>query len=173
MNPIMTTRVLWAALMSSVGFFAVVILLLPPAPMPANSIHLVAFGVAAASVAAVSFVVPRVVHASAAKTASLAISEIPDPEAPAGFGGARRVRVFTDPIAARQQAFLLYSQYTILGCALSESVAIFGVVLNRMGHPPAVPLLFVLCGVILMALRFPSEAKALRLLEAATGARLR
>ena len=172
MNPIMTMRVLWLALMSSVGLFAVVIVLLPPALATPDSMHLVLFGVTAASSAAVSFVFPRRIHESAAKAASLAVSEVPDPEAPAGFGAVTRVRMFADPRAARQKAFMLYGQYTILSCALSESVGIFGIVLNRLGHPPAIPLLFVLCSLILVALRMPSEAKAIRLFESATGARL-
>jgi len=172
MNAIATLRVLWAALMSSVGLFGVVILVLPPAQVSPDTTMLIVFAVTAASTAAMSFVLPRQIHARAANAATLGIHEVPDPDAPAGFGDARRVRVFTDPARARQRAAMLYQQYTILSCALSESVALFGFVLNRLGHPPTTSLAFILAGMLLVALRFPSEQKAVELFQSATKARL-
>jgi hypothetical protein len=172
MNPMATLRVLWGALMTSVGLLGVVILILPPAQVSPDPTVLIVLAVTAASTAAVSFVLPRHIHARAASSSSFAVNEVPDPDAPAGFGDARRVRMFADPPRARQRAFMLYQQYTILCCALSESVAMFGVVLNRLGHPLTTSLAFVATGMVLVALRFPSEAKALELFQSATKARL-
>src|SRR5687767_5763591 len=172
MNAIATLRVLWAALMASVGLFAVVILLLPPSGATPDPLHLPLFGGVAASIAIASLLVPRQILSAAVKSAALEIEEVADPDAPSGFAGVKRVAVFKDPAQARRRAFMIYQQYTILGCALSESVALFGVVLSRLGHPPTTGLPFVLFSLLLMALRFPSEEKALALFQSAAKARL-
>jgi hypothetical protein len=172
MNSIQTLRVLWGALLTSVGLFAVVMLMLPASTAEPQHVHLLTFAGLAASCALVSLLLPGRLHAAAVQQAAPAVEEVPDPDAPSGFGGAKRVRVFKDPRAARALGLRSYQQYMILGCALSESVALFGFVLNRLGHPQTTALPFILAGLALMALRFPTEQKALALLQSAAGARL-
>lgn len=172
MNQIQTLRVLWAALMGSVGLIAVVTVILPPSPAEPQSVHLIVFAAASLGIAVASFVLPRQIHRNGARGAQAEIVEIPDPDAPSGFGNAKRVRTFKDARRARSLAMMSYQQYTILGCALSESVGLFGFVLDRLGHPQVASAPFLMASLLLMALRFPSEARAVALFEGATNARL-
>jgi hypothetical protein len=176
MNPnatIATMRILWAALLSSVGLFAVIILILPPAQVSPDRAQFFIFIAVAAATAVSSFVLPAQAHAANVRRAALETHDVPDPEAPAGFGDVKRVQVFKDPARARGYALGSYQMYMILGCALSEAVAMFGLVLDRLGHPPQTTLPFVIAGLLLMAVRYPVEAKAIALFEGVAKARLR
>ncbi len=175
MNPratIATMRILWAALLTSVSLFAVLILILPPAQVSPDRVQFFIFVAVAAASTVSSFVLPAQAHGNTVRRAALETQDVPDPEAPAGFGDVKRVQVFKDPARARAYAFGSYQMYMILGCALSEAVAMLGLVLNRLGHPPLTTLPFVVAGLLLMAVRYPVEAKAIALFEGAAKARL-
>ncbi len=154
----MTLRVLWAAILSSMLMIAAMALVLPPSELMPESLHLFVFAGVALGSAVMSFVVPEQVFRST--LSKLELKEAPDPQAPSGFGEASRIKVFADPARARRVVSGAYKTALILGLALSESIGILGLVLNRLGHPFAHSALFFAASVLLVALRFPAQGGA-------------
>ncbi len=149
------------------GFAAI----LPPPEGEADSTLVLLLAAVALGNAVMSFVLPEIVYRAGVRRANIPVDEVPDPNAPQGFAGATRVRIFRDPGAARALARLHFQQTFILGLALSESVGLLGFVLNRMGFSFLFTLPFFLASGVLIAVRFPTEGVAERRLAATLGAR--
>ena len=166
-----TLRLLWASIFSSLGIITGFAATLPPPEGEGD--HTLFFILAAVALgnAAMSFVLPEIVYRAGVRRANVPVDEVPDPDAPSGFAGAKRVRVFRDPAAARSLARLHFQQSFILGLALSEAVGLLGFVLNRMGFELLFTLPFFLISGILIAVRFPTEGVAERRFAHALGAR--
>ncbi len=84
----------------------------------------------------------------------------------------RRQRVFADGREALVKAMPALQTGLILGLALAEAVALFGLVLVVLGHPLAETNGFFVVSWILIALKWPSEAGLARQLETARNADL-
>jgi len=128
-----------------------------------NPMMLPMMGFVAMSVAVMSVVFPNFMWKSTLKTAQIPSHEQEDPDSPAGFR--KTIRVASNPgqLIARLRAG--YQTKTILGCALGESVALFGFVLGFLGLPIVMTLPFFLVSMGLILSHFPSEAKMLKTAE--------
>ncbi|MBK7583106.1 MAG: hypothetical protein IPI67_23270 [Myxococcales bacterium] len=169
---LMTPRILWAAMLfSTVVFLFIVFTVKNP---ETNPIPLMppALGFVALVVAAVSVILPAHQQRNALAQNKLELAEAADPNASSIIPDrdAPKRRVFANAKAAEKAAFMAYQTGLILGCALSESVALFGFVLGFQGHPPQFFLPFFVVSWILFAVRFPTLDRVLVPLEKATGA---
>ncbi|MBK8996524.1 MAG: hypothetical protein IPM35_12355 [Myxococcales bacterium] len=173
MHPrLVTPRILWGALLASTVLFLAVLFFVPhehAAPMP---ILPPALGVVAIGLGIFSFVLPMQQQRTVLQQAKVEITEAPDPNASGviPYRDAPKRRVFADPKAAENKAFACYQTPLILGCALSEAIAIFGFMLGFLGHPPALFLPFFVASWVLIAVRFPTLARVRGPLEKAKGA---
>jgi hypothetical protein len=137
-------RVLWTALMASLGIYVLMLYMVrwregaPPLPHPPDPVLLPVLSLVATTVAVMSFVMPRFLMKTAARGAKR-----PRPGEP------------IDPDLLRSLLPRLQTPF-ILGCALSEAVALFGFVLGFLGFPPLYVAPFFVAGAVLMAVRFPT-----------------
>jgi F0F1-type ATP synthase membrane subunit c/vacuolar-type H+-ATPase subunit K len=167
-------RILWVALLISVGLYAAMLgfgVVQPPRasePPP----FVIPFIGAAAMFAVMSFVLPRIIHRQAVSKTSLEVVAEPVPDAfAAGFRHAAPTqKVFVDPDVARRTAAACYQTPFILSLALSESVALLGFVLGFLGYGASVWAPFMVIAAVLMAVRFPTEQRIIAPFEAALGA---
>jgi hypothetical protein len=173
-----TARIIWAALLTStVIFFVALLVTRPPIESPPEPSMLPILGVVAAVVAVVSFVLPAHLSRQALAAAKIETREetVADPsradsdvlpyrEAPTVT---RRVPV--DPGVAVRRALALHQTPLILGLALSESIALFGVVLGLVGFELPLVVPFFVLSWISIAARYPTLERAVRPLEQAQG----
>jgi len=169
-----TTRILWFALLLSVFLYAGLPFtgLLPPAkgpPLPIMSYALAAMSLA---LAVTSFLLPKTIYSGALRATQV---ETTEEVAPSAFSEQYRAatpkaRVFVDPNAAKSKAYAVFFTPFILSLALSEAIALFGLVLASLGFDKVVYLPFFGVGAVLIALRFPNEASILAAFERAHGA---
>jgi hypothetical protein len=168
-----TPRVLWAALLFSQVLYFVMLaapgLLEVPSTPPAP-VMLYGLAGAAVVVAVVSFALPAVLQRGAAARSRLDTKPL---EGAAVASAAYRAEVgprgFADREAALQLGIQLGLTPFILGCALNESVALFGFVLGFLGEPLLVVLPFFVASWLMMLPRFPTERGFLRPLARAHG----
>jgi hypothetical protein len=165
-----TLRLLWASIALGVGVFAGLTAVLPPPLAEGDPTLFFVFAAVALGNGMLSFVVPKIVYRNGLQREKIPIDEVPDPNAPAGFGSVRRVRIFRNPEAARRLARQHFRQTFIIGLALAESVAVFGFVANRLGHPQLFTLPFFLVSGVLIAVKFPSGDAPEKWFEATLGA---
>ncbi|GMV17496.1 MAG: hypothetical protein HS104_00135 [Polyangiaceae bacterium] len=173
MHPrLLTPRILWGALLASTVLFLVVLFVQPHPPSIATPILAPALGAVAIGLAIFSFVLPMQQQRTVLQQAKVEITEAPDPNASGviPYRDAPKRRVFADPKAAENTAFVNYQTSLILGCALSEAIAIFGFMLGFLGHPPVVFLPFFVASWVLIGVRFPTLARVRGPLEKAKGA---
>ena len=149
-------RILWGAMLASVGVYAGLIVSGAlgsgaegdPLPLP------LLFGLPVA-LAIASFVLPRVIHGQAIARTKFEIDERPMNVAPTNYLSASgRYRQLTPGVYAA--ALPLFFTPFILSLALSEAIAVLGVAGAAMGVPPiyCLPLLGV--SALLIAVRFPT-----------------
>jgi len=163
-----TIRILWGSLMASVCMiFGTLFVAKPPNPEPPEPMMAPAFAVVALMVAGASFFLPLNMKKTAFKNMKLPLEEVSDTEASdvLPYRDAPKRRVFANPKEAARRAFMIYQTSTILECALSEAVGLFGFVLGFLGFPLPVFIPFFAVSLILMALRFPTVEKAFGPLE--------
>ena len=158
MPQLFNARILWLGLLASQGLYAALLLggvLHTPGEL-ANPILLPALGVVAVAVAVVSFVLPAIMHRRAAVALAATLGE---------HGGDNQV--------LQRRAFEIGFAPLILSLALSESIAIDGLMLGAMGNP------FLWCGpffigsVALTVARFPTQVMFIGPVEQALGRPLR
>ncbi len=172
MPQLMTLRVLWAAIVSSLLCMAGVARLVPvPAGLQPQAVFVAVFGAAALGCAVMSFVLPENVFRAALARAKLEVTEVADPNAAPGFGQASRIKSFADPKRAKAVATAAFQTAFILSLALSEAVGVFGFVLNRLGHPVQAWAPFFGAALLLLGMRFPLEEAVAARTERVTGAR--
>jgi hypothetical protein len=155
---ITTPRILWAALLMSQGIYVFLLVggILRPPTEPPQPIMLTMISIVAMIVAGVSIVLPRVLHAQAARR--LAHQE------PGLLDHGQRVVL--------QRALQLGFTPLVLSLALSEAVAIFGLVLGAVGFHLAQCVPFFAAGLLLTLIRFPTEGRFLGPIEDAFGRRI-
>lgn len=169
-----TARILWfALLMATFLYMGIAYGVLPkkvtvaPDPMMPGL-----FGGIAVVVAVMSFLVPRMTYQQAAKAADVKIEEeVVSNAFPKRYREAMPKRaVFAEPGEAIAKAYACFQAPFILSIALSEAIALFGLVLAQLGFDMAVSLPFFLAGAALIVNRFPQEPKVLAMFEQARGA---
>lgn len=178
-----TMRVLWAALLGSVLIHPVILVATrhaEPGPHVPEDVIAIALALTALCTAVASVVMPGTLMRNAIAQ-RLAANPLPTEEQQSytdrgdhGFREAAAVkteRVFSNPVEAEQMAFRMGMTPFILGIALAEAVAHFGLVLGFMGAGllHAAPY-FVVC-LALQAPRYPTREGILRAFEEAAGGR--
>lgn len=138
-----TVRMLWFAMtMAQVAFLAIAFVV-PPAGNGAPPLALVgAMAVAALSIGGASVVVPTLLRPKVEERLSVLAAD------PA-----------QDRAALRQAVLSGLLPVFLVGCALSEAVSVLGLALAFQGANPGVFVPFVAAGVMLLAMRFPTEAR--------------
>ncbi len=168
-----TVRILWAGMMTSVVILGVVCFVLPVQNGAHQVVLLAGLGVSAVFEAVLSFVLPAMGLKTGFRSLEVETVEKPAPaDESSMFGGQPRMeKVIKYPGKAFKAGFIRYQTAFILGCALSEAVAINGVVIRQLGFGPTEFLPFIAAGFLLVAIRYPSEERIMALIEKATGAR--
>ncbi len=170
MQPMVRTmRIIWAAeLAAPIIFFGVLLQLRSTGGVPGGGqpILLPALGAMALLLAVASFVLPSKLRIAATQNSKPKIAEeVVKDDAQLFRQAPRTQRVFAEPQAARVLAARLWMTPLILGVALLEAVAIFGLVLGFLGFGLLEVLPFFAVAWVLMALRFPTERQMLASLE--------
>jgi hypothetical protein len=102
----------------------------------------------------------------------LEVEEVPDPDASVMFRDQTpTVRRFAKPDAVVSKGMAIYMSPLILGLALGEAVAIFGLVLGLVGFELPMILPFFVASWVLMGVRFPRWSSVIGPLERAHEAR--
>ncbi len=158
-----TLRIICSAIaFTNIVYFGILFVVERPSELE-NPVMLPAMGFVALSVAVMSVVFPSFMWKTALKSARVASHEQEDPDSPSGFRKTIRVASNPDQLMATLRAG--YQTKTILGCALGESVALFGFVLGFLGLSIVMTLPFFLVSMGLILAHFPSEAKMLETAE--------
>ncbi len=158
MKQLQSLRIVWfAILLSTIGFAAVAVVLPSPHLRRAPAAMLpFAFGVVALGVAVMSFVLPATVLRQN-------LQRQPPP-------------VVGDAIRMDDQLFAsLFPQLqtrVILAVAMSQSVSLFGLMLNRVGFDLSRSAPFFVVGTLLIAARFPTRQAFCAAVERALGVRV-
>ena len=173
-DPMNVPRILWAALFASTFMYLYVYYTAAPRDVvPDQPIMPYVLAGVALACAVVSFVLPASFQKQAAARAKLDVKEIPDPNASVMFRDhTPTIRVFADPAAARKKAMQLYFVPLILALAMTEAIAVFGLVLGFLGWGSSVVLPFFAAAWLLYLPRFPRLRVAVAPLEKAHDARL-
>lgn len=136
-------RILWFAMLVSQGVYVYVArTAAPDTPADGAGTLVVPLAAAAFVSAMMSFALPMFLHRSAMRRVE-----------PSTMGGA--------PADLARIAVALYFTPFVLAIALSESVAVFGVVLALQGLPQSTYLPFIGAGALLVLVRFPTGRAAL------------
>jgi hypothetical protein len=169
-----TLRIVWFALLASTFMYLglAVAVLAKTAQKPQVDVMLFALPVVALLVTIMSFVLPPFLYRQAANAGDLEIKGEVVPNAyPDRYREAVPKRqVFADPEAAMSKAYASFMTPFILSLALSEAVAIFGLVIVMMGFGVSMGVPYFLFGATLIAVRFPSHSKVLAMFEKVRGA---
>lgn len=170
-----TIRILWFALLFATFLYMGVAYSVLPKNTAAPQQPFMPFVLAglSLSIAVISFLLPRMTYKQAAKNADVKISEeIVSSAFPNRYREAMPKRmVFADPNDAAHKAFVCFQAPFILSLALSEAIALFGLVLAQLGFEKMLSLPFFLAGAVLIAIRFPQQVTVLTMFEQAHGAK--
>jgi len=170
-----TLRILWGAMLGSIGMYLVVLLLVrkQQSSGAAPTVMIVVLAVISLGLTTASVVLPRHLFRKVVAKQDLPIKEEPLPGA---FGqyreGSATQRVFAKPKKAFDRALTLYNTPFVLGCALGEAVAVFGFVLGFLGAPLEIAAVFFAVGAIAIGEKYPSIASITKQLEAAKDAKM-
>lgn len=163
-DPLVTLRVLWAAILSATIAFLVI-------PVSAGDAAtgptlLLPFAFVALGSAVASVFLPRYVLAQGLAKLELQTVEVDDPER--AFGSmVRKRRVFRDPELALRAGYRVHQTAMILGLALAEAVAIYGFVLKFLGAELSSVAPFFVVSWALILYRFPRRSVIAHSLERA------
>ena len=176
-KPWFVMRILWGApLMSTFIYLAVLHAAVPTPPQPPDPILLPVLSMVALSVAGISFWLPRMIFTGAVKMAlkneRFASHMVPDPDASMILREeAPQLRMLVNDKKNRDLVVSLFFTPFILGMALSESVAVFGVVLGFLGFDLLYVLPFFAVAWVLMVIRFPRPEGVMTQFEKLGGVR--
>jgi hypothetical protein len=169
----MVPRILWLALFASQGIYLVLVTVPGLLDRPTEPSELVALPVlagVAVMMAVMSFVLPAVMRNAAARSVAPATTEGPAAAVSASYRGPiGSTKTFADRTAALRDGVRVGTAPFIVGLALTESVAVIGLVLAFMGHPRLHYLPFFAVAALLMLARFPTEHTFLAPIERAHG----
>ncbi|MDQ3035226.1 MAG: hypothetical protein M3Y87_22660 [Myxococcota bacterium] len=165
-----SVRLVWAAMLVAPGLYLARIAsgeIARARPLPDTLEPLIG---AALAGAISSFLIPALLRRASLAKLSIPTREVPDPDAVRGPGGAvRMTREYVDPIAARRRATGLEYVPFVLSLALSLAVTLVGLFAAAFGHPFETWAPFFVCGMALVAIRFPTERSLYGHFEAKTG----
>jgi hypothetical protein len=169
-DPALTNaRTVWAGILCSVCLFYVALRMSTHSSAPADASSFFVFAALAVSGALASFFLPTYLHRRGARRTSLETREAETAITANSTSTTRRV--FVNPDKARSFARRLYQSWLILSLALSESVALVGLLLGFRGFPEERVLPFFVASLTLIAVRFPRAHAPERMLETSAGAR--
>jgi hypothetical protein len=153
-------RILYLALFAMIFMYAGVAMVAAPQPAePLDPIMAFVFGLLGLSCSAASFLVPRKLLDLVYATQKPAIHEKAEAREDALFRDeAVMQRVFADPAEVRRMLLQMHMTPFILGLALSESVAVFGLIVRFLGYSWGIALPFFVLSAVLIAARFPTMA---------------
>jgi len=160
-NPWFVTRILWGSLLISTFLYLVVLHQAAPTPaQPPDPIMLPVFGMVALSIAAISLWLPRMMFATGVKAAlksdKFASHMAADPDASMILRDETpKLRMLVNDKKNRDLVATFFFTPFIIGMALSESIAIFGLVLGFIGFGWPEVLSFFAVAWVLMIIRFP------------------
>lgn len=166
MQALMTMRVMWGAISGSTVLLLIVGFTAAPAPeQPPQMVMLVAVGALSLGLIGASQVVPKQVLVGALKAQKFQVVEPPATERM--FNDApRRGRKFAEPEQVRLKLIQCAQTPFILGLALSEAVAIFGLMLMMLGFQLTHTLGFFVVSWVLLLSKYPKLESFERVLEA-------
>ena len=171
---LMTVRILWFALLVSVfiymgiayGVFA------GKAVVPQEPLMPPVFAALSLVIAVMSFVMPKFIYRQAAASVNVKIEdEVVASAFPKRYRESMpKQHVFADPRDAMSKAFACYMSPFIISVALSEAIALFGLVLAQLGFDMKTSLPFFIVGAALVAVRFPQQETVVTMFENVKGA---
>lgn len=168
-----TPRILWLALLMSIPMYVVVGFLAAPKDLTIEPTMSIVLMVVALSEAVASFLLPAHIRRRGYLGAKLPVEEVPDPNAETMFRDSPpMIRQFAESEAALKRLNTLAWTPFIIELAMSEAVAVFGLVMMFLGAEPLMWVPFMALGAILMLVRFPTEPRFVRGLERIYDARM-
>ncbi|HEY6728228.1 MAG TPA: hypothetical protein VI197_29665 [Polyangiaceae bacterium] len=172
MQALATMKVLWASISFSTLVFLMVGLSVAQAPQqPPETLMLFAFAALSLGLIGASQLVPKQLLAAALKAQRFEVVEPPATERMFD-DSPRRGRKFAQPDQVRQKLIQCAQTPFILGLALSEAVAIMGLVLMMLGFQLTHTLGFFVVSWVLLLSKFPKLASFEHALEASYDAEL-
>lgn len=172
MQALATMKVLWGSISSSTLVFLVIGLTVAPAPAePPPLVMLFAFAALSLGLVGASQVVPKQMLIAALKAQKFQVVE-PPAEERMFTDSPRRGRKFAQPDQVRQKLIQCAQTPFILGIALSEAIAILGLVLMMLGFQLQHSLGFFVVSWALLLSKFPRLESFERVLEATYDAEL-
>lgn len=149
----------WWSIFASNAVFVVVLQVAEHPTVMEQPMLLPMLAVVAASTCAVAAILPSRIFAQGLKAQRIETREVQDPEQPPGFG--QTIKVPSQPAQAARTALGLYMTKTILGCALGESVSLFGMVLGFLGAALPMCIPFFIAGALVQAYHYPRRSSML------------
>ncbi|MEM9073042.1 MAG: hypothetical protein AAGE52_31345 [Myxococcota bacterium] len=168
-----TFWIIWAALLGSLPIYGVVAFTAAP-PSGEGNLSPFFFALLAAAMGStvMSFVLPAVMRRRSLKEANFEVEEVEDRTKEVMFRDMPpRIRQLANVEDVQRRVIPLWWTPFILELALSESVAIYGLVLAFVGFPAPLWIPFSILAAILMLMRMPLEGRIRRAVERATDAR--
>ena len=172
MQALATMKVMWASISFSTVIFLVIGTTAAPAPEePPQMVMLFAFAALSLGLVGASQLVPKQVLIAALKAQKFQVLE-PEAQERMFNDSPRRGRKFAQPDQVRQKLIQSAQSPFILGIALSEAVAIMGLVLMMLGFQLQHSLGFFVVSWVLLLSKFPKLESFERVLEATYDAEL-
>lgn len=172
MHALATMRIIWASISFSTVFFLVIGVTVAKVPEePPEMVMLFALAALSLGLVGASQLVPKQVLIAALKAQNFQVVE-PPPEGRMFNDSPRRGRRFAAPDQVRQKLIQCSQSPFILGLALSEAIAIMGLVLMMLGFELQHALGFFAVSWVLLLSKFPRLASYERVLEATYDAEL-
>lgn len=168
-----TPRILWLGLLSSTFMFMVVGFVGAPQDLELDPTMLYVFAGLGVMEVVMSFLLPAHIRRRSYLDAKFAVEEVPDAKAEAMFRDSPpMIRQFAEPEKVRARLGALSWTAFIIELAMGDAVAVFGLVLAMLGGDPMEWLPFMVVGALLIAIRFPTEARFVKALERVYDARM-
>ena len=166
---LVSARMIWMGILCSVGVFYVVLRMSKRPDAPEDPLTFATFAACALGGALASLLLPPYFHRQGTLRAAL---ETRAAESAITADSTTTTRhVFVDSEKARAAARQLYQSALVLSLALSESVALFGLLLGLRGFPEERVLPFFVASIALIGLRYPRANAPQRMLETSAQAR--
>jgi len=174
-----TARILWFALFASPAFFIAVLALQASRQVQRVDFEMspqtqaVLYAALSVAIATTSVVLPHRQLLMSIRRLNLRVEDQVGEQVGSFRESAPVRRVVADPEAAVRAAMPSFQSTFIVGMALAEAVALFGLLFGYVGNPPlwCAPF-FIVCWA-LMASKFPRVTQITGAIEAATGAECR
>jgi hypothetical protein len=172
---VVSARIIWGAILASTAVFAVVgQQLKAEGGKPADIMLLVMLGLVAVSGMGISLAPTYIMLPKRLASLRLHVVErVVDPAEERMFrDAAGKQRVFAAPTLARALGCQILMTMTVLSLAGAESVSVLGLVASVLGFPLTHQAPFYALGIVLIAIRFPSQRRWVAAIEGVYNAKL-